>query len=58
MTFAIVISVLISAGIIAYIVYQFIRDHKILSQGTDVRALAEDVRYISSNDGGTTTITW
>ncbi|RZT94596.1 hypothetical protein EV681_3017 [Advenella incenata] len=56
MTFAIVISVLICAGIVAYIVYLFIRDHKILSQGTDVRALVEDVRYISSNDGGSITI--
>ena len=56
MAFAIIFSVVISASVIAYIIYLFIRDHKILSQGTDVRALVEDVRYVSSNDGGSTTI--
>ncbi|MFD0344649.1 hypothetical protein ACFVH0_39285 [Streptomyces sp. NPDC127117] len=56
MIFVVVISVLLVGGTIAYIVHLFNRDHKIRSQGRDIHALVENVRYVSSNDGGSTTI--
>ncbi|MFF9350731.1 hypothetical protein [Streptomyces sp. NPDC014734] len=54
--FVFVVSFIIVAGGISYIVRLFVRDEKIRSQGRDIRALVEDVRYVSSNDGGSTTI--
>ncbi|WP_326770588.1 hypothetical protein OG978_43335 (plasmid) [Streptomyces sp. NBC_01591] len=56
MKFAVIISVILVVGSIAYIVHLFNRDHRIRSQGRDLRALVEDVRYISSNDGGSANI--
>lgn len=56
MKFAIIISVIIVVGSIAYIVYLFCRDHKILSQGRDIRVLVEDVRHVATNDSGSVTI--
>jgi hypothetical protein len=56
MKFAIIISVIIIAGSIAYIAYLFNRDHKIQSQGRNIQALVEEVHYISSNENGTTNI--
>jgi hypothetical protein len=56
MKFAIIISVIIIAGSIAYIAYLFNRDHKIQSQGRNIQARVEEVHYISSNENGTTNI--
>ncbi|CAI0924576.1 hypothetical protein V2T44_05225 [Serratia ficaria] len=56
MKFAIIISIILFAGAIAYIAYLFQRDHKIQSQGRDVQARVEEVRYLSANDNGTTNI--
>ncbi|MFF4078766.1 hypothetical protein ACFYZN_05110 [Streptomyces sp. NPDC001777] len=56
MIFAIALSVVIVGGFIAYIVHLFLRDHRIDTRGRDITALVEDVRYVSSNDGGSTTI--
>lgn len=56
MIIAVAISVIITVGVISYIVHLFRRDHMIRWHGRDVLALVEDVRYVSSNDGGSTTI--
>ena len=56
MKFAIIISVILTVGVIAYIVYLFNRDHKIQTQGRDIQARVEEVHYISSNENGTTNI--
>lgn len=56
MIFAVIISVVIVVGSFVYIVHLFTRDHEIRSHGRDIRALVEDVRYISSNDGGSVNI--
>ncbi|MEV5674097.1 MULTISPECIES: hypothetical protein [unclassified Streptomyces] len=53
---SIIISVIIVAGSIAYIVYLFFRDQKIWSQGRDIRVLVEDVRHVGTNDSGSVTI--
>ncbi|MNI50729.1 hypothetical protein D3C73_1054140 [compost metagenome] len=56
MKFAIIISVILTVGVIAYIVYLFNRDHKIQTLGRDIKARVEEVHYISSNDNGSTNI--
>ncbi|CAI1200615.1 hypothetical protein [Serratia quinivorans] len=56
MKFAIIISVILTVGVIAYIVYLFNRDHKIQTLGRDIQARVEEVHYISSNDNGSTNI--
>ncbi|MCX4732261.1 hypothetical protein OG520_27885 [Streptomyces sp. NBC_00984] len=58
MIFVAVISVVLVVGSIAYIVYLFHRNQEIRSKGRDIRALVEDVRYISSNDGGSANIAY
>ncbi|MEU4502496.1 hypothetical protein [Streptomyces sp. NPDC024089] len=56
MVFVVVISVVLVGGSISYIVHLFRRDSRIRSQGRDVRALVEDVRFLGSNDGGSANI--
>ncbi|MCS4267242.1 hypothetical protein [Serratia sp. BIGb0163] len=56
MKFAIIISVILTVGVIAYIVYLFNRDHKIQTLGRDIQARVEEIHYISSNDNGSTNI--
>ncbi|MFD7617851.1 hypothetical protein [Streptomyces sp. NPDC059802] len=56
MIFVVIISAVLIVGSIAYIVHLFHRDQEIRSKGRDIRALVEDVRYISSNDGGSANI--
>ncbi|SFY11760.1 hypothetical protein OH786_12520 [Streptomyces atratus] len=51
-----IISAILIVGSIAYIASLFKRDDEIRSHGRDIRALVEDVRYISSNDGGSVNI--
>jgi hypothetical protein len=56
MKFVIIFSVIFIVGMVAYIVYLFNRDHKILTQGRELQATVEEVSYISSNDNGTINI--
>ncbi|MFI8436830.1 hypothetical protein ACIGJO_24365 [Streptomyces sp. NPDC079020] len=56
MEFAFIISAVIVVGSTAYIVHLFRRDHKIRSQGRDIRVRVEDVRLVSTNDSGAATI--
>ncbi|MCX4968034.1 hypothetical protein OHA98_25390 [Streptomyces sp. NBC_00654] len=56
MEFAFIISAVLVLGSLAYIIHLFRRDHRIRSQGRDVRALVEDVRLVSTNDSGAATI--
>jgi hypothetical protein len=56
MLFVAIISIAIIGGSIAYIVRLFMRDHKIRWEGRDIRAVVEDVRYLGSNDGGSSNI--
>ncbi|WP_399096265.1 hypothetical protein ACGH2B_28940 [Streptomyces sp. BBFR2] len=55
-TFVVALSVVITVGAIAHIVRLFIHDRRIEAQGREIQALVEEVRYLSSNDGGSSTI--
>ncbi|MEE1736699.1 hypothetical protein PUR49_09300 [Streptomyces sp. BE147] len=46
------ISAVLVVGGAAHITHLFRRDHRIRSQGRDVRALVEDVRLVGTNDSG------
>lgn len=52
MTFAVIISVILTVGMIAYIVRLFLRDDKIKTHGRDIKALVEDVRHVGTNESG------
>lgn len=56
MVFVVVLSVAMAVGAIGYIARLFVRDHRIDTQGRDIRVLVEDVRHVGTNDSGSVTI--